>query len=128
MSRLLHVLAPLRAPSALPDLSGMNLTDKRKMGKFWRVSDASKLPREQLDEAIKHAWRTEGMARAVVSALRPEQRAVVEVFARYNGLAQGAVLRLDLTARGVMRVVTHSTRPDFHWTKWAANPVQDLLQ
>jgi hypothetical protein len=126
MKRLPHILTPPSLPRSLPDLSYTRTPELRKVAAFWRVPNSGKLPATQCRDAVERAWHDEKSARAAAEALGSEERAVLAAYRRYGNLVNGAVIRLDLLARGVLKVITERRAYGMRWSRYARNYVKDL--
>jgi hypothetical protein len=106
--------------------SGMNLTEMRKLAKPWLGQDQSKLSREQLVAALTRALNDESAAKRMLSGLSLDEREVVAVYRRYGPNVDGEVIRLDLMARGLLRIKEDRITELYSRRYWQRNPVAAL--
>jgi hypothetical protein len=128
MPPLPHILTPPSLPEGLPDLTYSRAPELRKVAVFWGVPNGGKLPATQCRAAVERAWHSEDNARAAAGALGAAERAVLAAYRRYGDLVNGAVIRLDLLARGVLTIVEQQRSYGMRWSRYARNYVKDLAE
>jgi hypothetical protein len=130
MTRTADALPPIlewRTSWHVPeDLDRWNLTELRKVARVWLDPVHSKLPKASLVGALRGALRDDEAAGRVLESLSPSQRAAVAVYRRYGGTVDGEVIRLDLTARGLLEVVEKRITDHYTSREWKQNPLTAL--
>jgi Helicase conserved C-terminal domain len=104
-----------------------NLSELRKVARVWLDPVRSKLPRESLVKALRCAFEDDETAGRVLASLAPPERAAVAAYRRYGGTVDGEVIRLDLTARGLLEVVEKRHSDYYTMREWKHNPLKVLL-
>jgi hypothetical protein len=112
-----------RAPS---DLERWNVSDLRRPARTWIGPEQSKLAKEPLIVALRQALKDDQVAERVLKTLSPDERAVVAVYRRYSGTVHGAVIRIDLMARGLLEKLEKQVSEYYTQRRWKRNLVRDL--
>ncbi len=123
-----HVLV---GPPVQLDFNGMNakLTDLRKQAQVWRVPGFNSLPHHTLADHLQKALQDKNSGRQVVADLTQSDRAVLQAYRRYSGgMISGAVMRMDLIARGVLRLQRPRPGQRFSMPAWEQVPTQRLAE
>jgi hypothetical protein len=97
----------------------------RQAARFWLGQADAKLPEGQLRRAMAEALTSEQATAHVLARLEPAERAVLAIYRRYGNTVPGEVLRLEVLARGVMKIEVKSSE---YWTHryWNRNPIERL--
>ncbi len=123
-----HVLALVRPTTRhLPiDLDHENVSELRKIARTWLERGHASLPRDALIAALRKAMEDDEAAARVLRTLSKDERAVVAVYCRYGGMADGELLRIDLLDRGVLEVVEKRYSEHYTSREWKQNPIKSL--
>jgi hypothetical protein len=123
---LLYCPSTRRVPEGL---ERRNLTELRKRARHWLDADrAKRLPKDPLVAALRRALQDDAAAARVLGSLSPQERAAASVYRRYGGSVDGAIIRLDLTARGLLEVVQKRYSDYYTRTEWKHNPIDALAE
>ncbi|MBV8383605.1 MAG: helicase-associated domain-containing protein [Planctomycetaceae bacterium] len=123
-----HVLSHSLIRHAPVDLERLNLTDLRKVARFWLDAQRSKLPREDLYKAFRQALESDEVAARVAGSLASPERSVAAVYRRYGGTVDGEVIRIDLMARGLLQIIENRVSDYYTTRRWKTNPVLSLAE
>jgi hypothetical protein len=106
----------------------MRLEDIRKAGTLWLGAQRSKLPKNDLCAALRKALEDDNAAATALANLPPKDREVLAAYRRYGGTVNGAVIRLDLMARGALKKTTPTKTGYSSWSRWEYNPIAKLKE
>lgn len=124
-------LPPLLAPLTLREINlsspHMRLPELRKATRFWTGQKTDKMPAGECEALLRRALEDDAAAARVVAELSPVERQVLAVYRRYGNTVDGAVLRVDLMARGILEVVEQKQQY-MTWRRWKHNPIPNLSQ
>jgi hypothetical protein len=108
-------------------LEHWNVAQLRKPGTAWLGKPGGKLPRDTLVKALRKLMEDDRAAAEVLRTVSAADLPVLAAYKRYGGTVNGAVIRIDLLARGLLeKVVTHSY--GMSWGRWQRNPVEKLAE
>jgi len=108
-----------------PNLEHLSSDGAKRAARFWVGKEANSLRKAECIESLTRALRDPERAAAVVSALRPEERAVLAVVRRFGGSISGVLLRRELLARGIVKEPNRE-KPDYSHRE--VDPVEDLCE
>ncbi len=121
-----HVLTQPSIGLAPKYLDGCTLDVLKKVARVWIGAERSKLSKGPLMEALAPALHDGAVAKRVLDGLSEVERTVLGAYRRYGGTADGAVIRLDLMARGLLEIKEERVT-DYHTRReWKRNPVKHL--
>jgi hypothetical protein len=105
------------------------LNDLRRLAKWWQVGDYKNLDQDQLVAQVHKALNDRAVAPRVIAALPEVDREALQAYRRYGaGLISGAVMRMDLLARGILRIRKPPAGQNYYFTAWETNPTERLSQ
>jgi hypothetical protein len=126
MESLTHILNGPPIGVAFKEASG-RLSDLRKLAQVWLIPDAKQLDQKKLVAQLQAAFQDKTTAQTIVSQLSAVDRAVLQAYRRYgNGAVSGAVMRIDLMARGLLRVREQNAGQRFVHRQWERDPTSRL--
>jgi hypothetical protein len=128
MQALPHILASSQSAGPVPDLTRYTVAKLRKIATFWGMPKTSKVPAAEMEAVVRRLWADRDAAGQVIGRLRPDELAVLTTLRRYGSRASGEVLRLDLLARGVLRIVERPTGYGGRFREWAGNSIPSLAE
>jgi hypothetical protein len=108
------------------DLDHENVSELRKIARTWLERGESSLPRDALIAALRKAMEDDQAAARVLRSLSKDERAVVAVYCRYGGMADGELIRIDLLDRGLLEVVEKRYSEHYTSREWKSNPIRSL--
>jgi hypothetical protein len=126
-SRLPHILTRPPREVRAEDLARLRSPELTKAATFWIGKEAGKMPRDERAASLLRVMKSGTTAVWVVAALSALERDTLAAYLRYGGTVNGAVIRVDLMARGVLEVVSTGD-PRFRWTRWKHKPIEKLAE
>ena len=109
-----------RLPSQ-ENLQHIRLTELVSLTRTWTGPVSAKLSAEECQAALRPALKDDAAASRVLADLGANNRAIVSVYRRYGGTVDGALLRADLLARGLVEKEQFGSR-DYPYYRWKRNP------
>jgi Helicase conserved C-terminal domain len=104
-----------------------NVDVLRTPARLWLGPEKAKLNKAPLIAALAHALDNDQAAAQVVKTLSEAERTVAAVYRRYGGTANGEVVRLELTARGLLDIEEKKYHTYYSETRYRSNPVKSLV-
>ncbi len=127
MQPLPHILS--RPPVGMALEANGRLKDLRTLASAWRVPNAKQLDQKDLVAQLRHAFQDKQAAKEVVAGLTADDRRVLEAYSRYGtGLVSGAVMRMDLLARGLLQIQSQTISDRFVYYRWEREPTRRLAE
>jgi hypothetical protein len=107
------------------DIEHVNAQQMTAPARFWLGKGKGQLPRDARREALREALQDDAVAARIAETLRDQDRQVLAAYLRYGGVVNGAVIRLDLLARGLLEV-EETGSSGYSWQRWKRYPIQHL--
>ena len=105
------------------------LADLRKLAEVWLIPNVKQLDHKKLIGQLRAAFQDATTAQAIVSGLSATDRAVLQAYRRYGtGMVSGAVMRMDLMARGLLKVYEKNPGQRFVYRHWERDPTKRLSE
>jgi hypothetical protein len=121
-----HVLSGQAIGVAFQEFGG-RLSDLRKLAQVWLIPGAKQLDQQKLVAQLKAAFQDPTTAQTIVSQLSPVDRAVLQAYRRYGtGSVSGAVIRMDLMSRGLLRANEQKSPNGYLYRHWERDPTNRL--
>ncbi|CAN5232095.1 hypothetical protein BH10PLA2_BH10PLA2_16680 [soil metagenome] len=128
MESIAHVLASRSVTQSLSRHS-VKTADLQKIAQFWQVPSSKTLEHVALLAEVQKAFENRALAQKIVAGLTPVEKQVLEAYRRFgNGLVSGAVMRMDLMARGLLRIRRQIRGDRYHIPEWETDPTVRLRE
>ena len=128
MESLTHILSGPPIGITFQNAHG-RLSDLRKLAQVWLIPNAKQLDQQKLVAQLQAAFQDKTTAQTLVSQLSAADRAVLQAYLRYGtGTVSGAVMRMDLMARGLLRLNEQKKTTGYVHRHWEREPTLRLKE